>query len=548
MSRVIACAAPELLSQLQKDHRMATLTIDGITAYTDSAGEPWSLNQLDANTYQFSIRSGDHFSSPSYSDGTAVERDELSFFDARYSEGTQINLSETITVQPGPTNTASFLVLTQLHATTNVSPTYCPFSIELDQSDHLLVVLQNPSSGWIPVYRSPDPIVRGQPMNLSSQMVMGPSGGGYVGVWLNGTQIVDYHGAVGATNSEYYWKMGIYRGPAAETTTATFSNIDMSTGSASAPTAPSTPTTPTSPTTPITSPTIPPTSTTPRTPTAPTTSPIATTPTTTTTPTTPTTPTTTTTPRSSVTAPVLSVADPTLSVAGRGGAVGLGVNVSTTDPNDSVSVSIRGLSRNQTITNNLDGQTFSGNNITLSAAQVESGLVLNSYGRGGARSGATLTLTASATDPVTGTETSAAPQTITVTNLRSAATTTLSSQPTVTTAPVATLTTSTSRGRESFGSLDQAASNAVATAAPALMSQIGDQVGRGVATSASQIAVTSSSPVTATPTASVASQSYALLNQYLAGSTGRGDFGQIVASVSNAATSGQVSFLTRPQY
>ena len=84
---------------------MAQLTIDGITAYTDNANMPWSLNQLDANTYEFSVHSGDHWTSPAYNDGTA-ERDELSFFSTRYSEGTQINLSETITIQPGPTNTA----------------------------------------------------------------------------------------------------------------------------------------------------------------------------------------------------------------------------------------------------------------------------------------------------------------------------------------------------------------------------------------------------------------------------------------------------------
>ena len=53
-------------------------------------------------------------------------------------------------------------------------------------------------------------------------------------------------------------------------------------------------------------------------------------------------PTTPTTPRSSVTTPVLTVADPSLSVAGRGGTVGLGTNVSTTDTNDRVTVNITG--------------------------------------------------------------------------------------------------------------------------------------------------------------------------------------------------------------
>jgi hypothetical protein len=56
---------------------------------------------------------------------------------------------------------------------------------------------------------------------------MGPSGNGYVGVWLDGTQILNYHGAVGATGSQYYWKEGIYRGPAAETITADFSNVQI---------------------------------------------------------------------------------------------------------------------------------------------------------------------------------------------------------------------------------------------------------------------------------------------------------------------------------
>jgi hypothetical protein len=204
----------------------------------------------------------------------------------------------------------------------------------------------------------------------------------------------------------------------------------------------------------------------------------------------------------------------------------LGVNVSTTDPNDRLSVRVTGLPKYETIASNLDGRTFRGNNITLTAAQVESGLVLNSYSRW-ARPEATLTLTANAKDPVTGAVTSAAPQTITVANLRSAATTTTPSQPT-------SVTTT---------------SQAVATAAPALMNQLRGVLGSGVATSAPQaITATNDARSAGTPTASLANQSFALLNQHLAGSTGRFDSGQIVSGVSNGATAGQVSFLTRPQH
>ena len=163
----------------------------------------------------------------------------------------------------------------------------------------------------------------------------------------------------------------------------------------------------------------------------------------------------------------------------------------------------------------------------------------------------TLTLTASAKDPVTGAVTSAAPQTINVATSRYAATTTTASQTTSVTTPPATGATTTSQVDRALSWLNQnqdQASKAVANAAPALMSQLRG-LGSGVATSAPQaITATNDARSTATPTASLASQSYALLNQYMAGGTGRGDSGQIVASVSNGATAGQASFLTRPQH
>jgi hypothetical protein len=93
-----------------------------------------------------------------------------------------------------------------------------------------------------------------------------------------------------------------------------------------------------------------------------------------------------------------------------------------------------------------------------------------------------------------------------------------------------------------------------ATASPAnqgsLFSQIRDLVANsGVATSAPHpITVADPAPATGTSTASLASQSFALLNQYLAGNAGRVDPGQIVAAVSNGTGWGQDSFLTRPQH
>jgi beta-glucanase (GH16 family) len=233
------------------------------------------------------------------------------------------------------------------------------------------------------------------------------------------------------------------------------------------------------------------------------------------------------------TAPVLNIADNTLWVAGRGGTVDLGVNVTTTDPNDLVTVNITGLPNYESITDKLDGQTFTGKNITLTAAQVDSGLTLTSKYKGSAHPVATLTLTATATDPVTGAVTTASPQTMTVTDPRpTTATTTTSPQTiTLTEPPLAPATSTESLASQGFAQLQQHL----------------DPVASAVTTS-TPITVADHSSATGTTTASLASQSFALLNQYLAGNSGRVDPGQIVAAVSQGAGWGQDSFLTRPQH
>lgn len=197
-------------------------------------------------------------------------------------------------------------------------------------------------------------------------------------------------------------------------------------------------------------------------------------------PTAPTNPITPTTPSSI--APVLTIADSTLKVNGGGGTVDLGVEVTTTDPNDVVTVNITGLPRYETITDKLDGKTFRGGNITLTAAQVDSGLTLQSNYGGWDQPVATLKLTATAKDPATGAVATASPQTMTITDPRPAAT--------------------TADHRHATG----------------------------------------------TATASLASHSFALLNQYLAGHSGRADHGQIVASLSNGANWNQDLYLTRPHH
>jgi beta-glucanase (GH16 family) len=246
----------------------------------------------------------------------------------------------------------------------------------------------------------------------------------------------------------------------------------------------------------------------------------------------PTTPTPPTTPPSI--APVLTIADPTLWVSGQGGTVDLGVKVTTTDPNDVVTVNMTGMPRYETITDNLDGRTFRGNNITLTAAQVDSGLTLQSNYKGGGHPVATLTLTATAKDPVTGAVATASPQTIAVTDPRPTATTATSPQTVTPTHPHHAPATSPASLASQGSALPNEYKDLVAGAAKTLAPQ--------------NIAMEDHLLATGATTSSLANQSFALLSQYLAGNSDRADPGQIVASLSNGANWNQDSFLTRPQH
>lgn len=288
---------------------------------------------------------------------------------------------------------------------------------------------------------------------------------------------------------------------------------------------------------------------------------VSTAPVTPTQPTTPTTPTPPTTPPTpSATKPVLTVADHSLWVAGRGGKVDLGTKVTTTDSNDHVTVNITGLPRYETITDKLDGQTFRGDNITLTAAQVDSGLELHSYYRGGGHPTATLTLTASAKDPTTGAVATAAPQTITVVDPRPATTTTTTTshhhhhhQTATVQQPVATTTAAAPTTSHTTVPTDHqhtaaASTGALASQGFALLQQHVDPAASTLATTATQPTIPAFHP-TGTSMASFASQSFALLNQYLAAHTGHVDPGQFVAALSQATGwGGHDSLLARPQH
>jgi hypothetical protein len=210
----------------------SNIKIDGTSTIVQNANQSWSLTEPDTHTLQFSVHSGDHWSTAGWSDLTmdnGAERSEVALL-PQYAQGTQINVAYQLTVQPGLANTAKWLVLNQFHATTEGSP---PFSVQM-VGDHMEIDLRYQTAGMsssttVVAYRDPNPIQRGHAYDMNVQVNFDPNGNGYLNVWRDGVQIVKYQGAIGMAGANYYWKEGIYRAPAPETLTADYSNVQITT-------------------------------------------------------------------------------------------------------------------------------------------------------------------------------------------------------------------------------------------------------------------------------------------------------------------------------
>ncbi|MBV8442981.1 MAG: heparin lyase I family protein, partial [Hyphomicrobiales bacterium] len=67
----------------------------------------------------------------------------------------------------------------------------------------------DPDNGYL--YVSPQPIVRGQSYSIQVEGSFQNNSSGFVEVWVNGSQVVNYHGPIGYGASNY-WKEGVYEG------------------------------------------------------------------------------------------------------------------------------------------------------------------------------------------------------------------------------------------------------------------------------------------------------------------------------------------------
>jgi hypothetical protein len=217
-------------------------------------------------------------------------------------------------------------------------------------------------------------------------------------------------------------------------------------------------------------------------------------------------------------APTLTVANQSLHVS-PGGRVSLGLGVSVPNVADNVTVNISGLPNYETVTDNLDHKTFSGSSVTLTAAEVNSGLSLSSSYRGQGQPTATLTVTA--TDHTDTPAMTSAAKTITVKD-----------------PPAMTTLRGGSWGLSQHGTDVTQWFNSHPDFARAATT-LGEA-------GASRSGVMSTPTTTTDPAAGVGAKAYALLNQMMAGQFGAESHFAQAATALSASSQPQANLLTRP--
>ena len=191
-----------------------SFTIGG-TVWSVSSQYSYSFSSPNNNTFRFEVRKGDQLSTASYTDPRGTERSEMGET-VRHSlseDGRHFTAEYKFMVEPGPTNTASWLVMGQLHSGLSRTP---PFEIKFAGNDKMMVVGKYDNGDGKPIsqvlFKDSQDIQRGHWYTMKIDVQLDPSGNGHAHVWRDGVEIVDFTGKLGYTDSPTsHWRMGVYR-------------------------------------------------------------------------------------------------------------------------------------------------------------------------------------------------------------------------------------------------------------------------------------------------------------------------------------------------
>ena len=147
-----------------------------------------------------------------------------------FQPGTPLEITYNFNIEPGPVTTSFFTTLGQVHAE---SDGVLPFFIQLSPGDHMHVTMGNgtpQNHNYRDAYVDPNPLIRGHTYSMKIDTNFATDSSGYLYVWRDGVQIVNYHGPIGYGDTTY-WKEGIYRAVDAgnQTIAVDYSNLKITT-------------------------------------------------------------------------------------------------------------------------------------------------------------------------------------------------------------------------------------------------------------------------------------------------------------------------------
>ncbi|TCS12471.1 polysaccharide lyase-like protein [Caulobacter sp. BK020] len=199
-----------------------------------NAGQPWNYAVKGASA-RFEVRPGDSLPG----DGKIKERSEIAT-SLRMKPGRPYEVAFNLMIEPGPPNTAGWMTLSQIQSTPDPGePGHSPpFAIEMVGERMRIITRDDPNrvasretTTYRAHYTDSRPIERGRWYRMLIRVKFGPGGDGYLQVFRDGQQLVDYRGPLGFDDIVGpYWKEGVYREAAKEPFAARFRNLSITPG------------------------------------------------------------------------------------------------------------------------------------------------------------------------------------------------------------------------------------------------------------------------------------------------------------------------------
>lgn len=209
------------------------IKLDGVDYGVQNGNYSWSLANPDSYTLRFEVRSGDRWQH----DPDWKERSEVSSGDQIFAYGETLSISYQFMIEPGQANkatgaigTGNWLTLGQFHSDDGGSSS--TFAVEMiGEKMAIRAAYKLPGqdyTAWY-VFKDSQDIVRGKYYDMKIDVKFANDNTGYLNVWRDGVQIVDYDGPMGY-GAGVYWKYGIYRHEQDETIAVNYRHMSVKSG------------------------------------------------------------------------------------------------------------------------------------------------------------------------------------------------------------------------------------------------------------------------------------------------------------------------------